>query len=450
MAEAFMADVSKLYQKAQEYFNRKNFDPAIDLYKQILAMDPNYAPARRDLRKAEVEKFDMEGYPPKFLAQLMNLPSYARLLFLGLSKNQEMYALACEDILARDPKNVSVNLKLGRSLWQAGHTESALAAFEAILDFDGRNLEALTACGDLARAVGNLEDAIGFFQRAQAVDARNKHVNDSIRDISAMISIKPREQASSYRDLVQIEDEDEEDTGPAKSLDEQIADARGEAQANPKDPASWKTLAGLLERKGSLKEAIKALERVVKFTPQDEGSAARLGDMKIDFYDKRISLLEKKLGDQPDDGDMTAKLAEAKKQKTAFEITEYQRRSELYPTDLGLKFTLGGALFRAGKTEEAIAQFQQAKKDPKRAREAGFWLGRCFLQGKKHKLAANQFTGALEQDGTLDFRGKELHYYLAMARLGEGDSEGALKHFETIYEEDIGFKDVAKQIEKLS
>lgn len=445
-----MADVSKLYQKAQEYFKRKNFNPAIDLYKQILAMDPNYAPARRDLRKAEVEKYDMEGYPPKFLAQLMNLPSYARLLFLGLSKNQEMYAIACEDILARDPKNVAVNLKLGRSLWQAGHTESALAAFEAILDFDGRNLEALIACGDLARAVNNLDSAIGFFQRAQAVDARNKHVNDSIRDISAMISIKPREKASSYRDLVQLEEDDGEDKGPAKSLDEQVSDARADAQANPKDPAAWKTLAGLLERKGSLKEAIKALDRVVKFAPQDEESAVRLGDMKIDFYDKRISLLDKKLGEKPGDDDLTARREEAEKQKMAFEVSEYQRRSELYPTDLGLKFTLGGALFRAGKTEEAIAQFQLAKKDPKRSREAGFWLGRCFLEGKKHKLAANQFSSALEQDGTLDFRGKELHYYLAMARVGEGDSEEALKHFETIYEEDIGFMDVADQIEKLS
>jgi tetratricopeptide (TPR) repeat protein len=442
-----MADVSKLYQKASDYLKRKNYDPAIDLFKQVLAMNPDYAPARRDIRKAEIEKFELQGYPPQFLSSLFNVPGYISLVIAGLTKNHDRYIMTCEEILSRDPRNVPVGIKLGRSLWKAGHIKSALAAFEAILDWDPTNINALVACGDLSRDLDDLEAAIQYFSRAQKTDAKNKHVTDSIRDISAMMSIKPREEASSYRDLVH-EEVDLEEEKP-RNIDDQIVEARVLTQDNPKDGDAWFQYAELLERKGKGPDAVKSMDKAVALCPDNNDYRIRLGDMKIALLDRRLSAIERKQREKPNDPELAAKHTETERQKTAIEVKEYAFRIKLYPTDLGLRFLLGHALFQTGRIEEAIASFQQSKKDPKRGRESAFWLGRCFFEGKKYKLAVHQFESALEQGPSLDFRGKETHYYLGKARLEEGDPEKALLHFETIYEEDIHFKDVAHLLEEM-
>jgi tetratricopeptide (TPR) repeat protein len=441
-----MADVSKIYQKAKDYMTRKNYDPAIDLYKQILAMDPDYAPARRDIRQAAIEKYEMQGYPPKFLTILLGLPGQVRLLILGLSKNHEQYALVCEEMLARDPKNAAVAIRLGKALWRAGYLRSALAAFEGILGWDPANFEALVSCGDLARSQEKLEEAIEYFQRAQRANPRDKHVNDSIRDLSAMISIRPREKAESYRDLVQEETVDE--AAPV-SLDEQISRARQRAQKNPRDAEAWVELGNLLQRKGDNREALKAMERAAKANPGDRELVDLVGDLRVAVLEDRVAAVKGQLSKDPKNAELLQKLAALETKKTEYEIQEFRRRIKLYPTDLSLQFSLGGALFRGGQIDEAIAAFQHAKKDPKRARESCLWLGRCFLSAEKYKMSINQFQAGLEQDPALDFLGKELHYYLGKAKLGAGDKEGALQSFEIVYEEDINFRDVADVIESL-
>ncbi len=441
-----MADVSKLYEKAADYLKRKNFDPAIDLFKQILALDPNYAAARKDLRKAEIEKFDAQGYPPKFLAQIGNLPSYVKILVFSLVKNYDRLAMVCEDVLARDPRNAGTGLRLGHALWKGGYMQSALAAFEAILDWSPSDFDALVACGDLSKATGNLDAAIQYFAKAQKANPRDKHVTDSIRDISAMISIKPREQAGSYRDLIHSDEKSRKQQ--QKSREDEVSIAKQRVKQNPGDVKAWFDLGDLLERKGMLKEALEAFDKAVSIAPADEDVLSRRGDAKIALLESRAASARKDaeaLG-RPDSAGTLAKM---EAEKSEFEIAEFRRRSSLYPTDLGLRFSLGGALFRAGKTDEAVAEFQQSKKDPKRNRESSFWIGRCFLESRKFNLAVKQFQVALEQDPTLDSLGKDIHYFMGKARIGENDKDSARKHFETIYEEDINFKDVSKLIEEL-
>jgi tetratricopeptide (TPR) repeat protein len=120
------------------------------------------------------------------------------------------------------------------------------------------------------------------------------------------------------------------------------------------------------------------------------------------------------------------------------------------PTRQEIRFDLGLLHFESEEYDEAITCFQQVKKDPKKSREAAFWLGRGFLERGKFNLAANQFESALASGSDLDATGKETLYYLGKAKVAGGDPEGARKHFERIYEEDINFRDVAMILDELS
>jgi tetratricopeptide (TPR) repeat protein len=121
---------------------------------------------------------------------------------------------------------------------------------------------------------------------------------------------------------------------------------------------------------------------------------------------------------------------------------------ELEPNRADHHLELGMLQFESGRVDEAIASFQQAKKDPKKMRDAAFWLGRSFLEKGRHNLAVNQLESAFEAGSVLDLRGKETLYFLGAAKRAAGDLEGAKAHFERIYEEDIHFRDVARILEE--
>ncbi|HHI68647.1 MAG TPA: tetratricopeptide repeat protein, partial [Planctomycetes bacterium] len=120
------------------------------------------------------------------------------------------------------------------------------------------------------------------------------------------------------------------------------------------------------------------------------------------------------------------------------------------PTDLGLKFRLGEALLARGLLDEAVAEFQQAVKDPRYKTEAQVRLARAFRQKGLVDLALSQYSKALESLGPSGEKTREVLYEMGVLLEEKGDLQGAKEKFARIYEEDITFKDVSERLERLS
>ena len=105
-------------------------------------------------------------------------------------------------------------------------------------------------------------------------------------------------------------------------------------------------------------------------------------------------------------------------------------------------------MLAAGDTDDAIAELQQAVKDPRKKTDAMFLLGRAFQQKDLHDLALGQFEKALEAAGG-GARAKEALYEMGVICEAQGKADDALRHFTKILEQDIGFRDVAKKVEAL-
>ena len=103
-------------------------------------------------------------------------------------------------------------------------------------------------------------------------------------------------------------------------------------------------------------------------------------------------------------------------------------------------------LFRS--TDAAIAELQQAVKDPRKKAEAQFLLGRAFQQKNLGDLALGQFEKALQASGQGQLAKDSLYEMGSLCeQLGRRDQ--AIQHFARILEQDIGFKDVAQRIDRL-
>jgi hypothetical protein len=171
--------------------------------------------------------------------------------------------------------------------------------------------------------------------------------------------------------------------------------------------------------------------------------------VKLKRYDDTIKKLEDAAKKSGDDA-TKEKLAKAKKQKTAFAIEEYRRRVDAHPTEAGIRFELGNALYENDEIDEAIKQLQQAKTDPRRKAEAGFLLGQCFGVKKKiYALAVKELETAREELVEMDDQKKKITYLLARLHEAAKKKDKALAEYSAIAETDYNYKDVTKRMEDL-
>ncbi|MCD6304633.1 MAG: hypothetical protein J7M21_06690, partial [Planctomycetes bacterium] len=166
----------------------------------------------------------------------------------------------------------------------------------------------------------------------------------------------------------------------------------------------------------------------------------RMGDIRIRQMSRRYRQLR-------DSGDIQGAREQAKRQ-LAFELDEYTERAANYPTDLSIKYELGRRQFLAGKYDEAIANLQQAQRDPRRALRARSLIGQAFMKKGWLEEAAETFERALQAELTEE-QAKELRYYLGNVFQQMGKIKQAQEQFSLVAQTDYNYKDVRERIEKL-
>jgi tetratricopeptide (TPR) repeat protein len=140
-------------------------------------------------------------------------------------------------------------------------------------------------------------------------------------------------------------------------------------------------------------------------------------------------------------------LAQIRLDRATVVIDECKTRVDRNPTDKTLRYELGQAYFAAGLFTEAIPELQQAKGNPHIRIKAMLLLGRCFERKNMNDLAKGSFIEANKELAIMDNTKKDLLYDLALVCEKMGDREGYLEALKEIYNNDYGFKDVAKRVE---
>ena len=120
-------DTSAQKEKARLAVERRNYPYAIELYQEILQLDPNDVDGRRSLRAVEIRQAKETG-TSRTAAIFKNLGTYIKLMLP--SKNYEGVIMACEKYLQSDPTNPKILKKLARAAYAAGYRETAVSVLE--------------------------------------------------------------------------------------------------------------------------------------------------------------------------------------------------------------------------------------------------------------------------------------------------------------------------------
>ncbi len=446
---------SKLLDKARAAVQKKNYEYAAELFGQYLKATPGDVDARKEMRAAERAQKKLSGgggFMAKARAKKLELQAHA----MRINKNDPEKTMAdCEELLKQDPDVVVALLRLGEAASHASLNEVAVYAFEDALSIDKENKEAWRLLGRVHEATENLELALKCFQRLNKIDGKDPEALDKIKKIPASITTKGFQEGAKkgFQGLIdkdeaaKLERQSTRVRTPEQAL-ERIAELEPKLEQDPKDTKTMRLIAELYTKANEEEKAIQWCERALEVDPNYFLASELRGDLILKRFDRTLAQLEAAYRKNPDE-QVKRKVAKVRHDKLAFEVEEFRRRAEAHPTEPGLRFPLGKALFDAGQIDEAIPELQKAKGDARKKSEAGYLLGQCFIKKKIYKLALKELDAAREEMFEMDGLKKEITYYIGRIYETAGKKDKALHEYETIAEADFNFKDVTKRIEGL-
>ncbi len=447
-------DVSKHLEKAGEALRKKNFDYAISLYHQVLQLKPDHGEARRELRQALVRRAEYKKVPP-FIALLQGAPSRLGMLIGKVLKNRGQVVLAAENYLKNDPRNRSVNWSLGEALEAAGHRNGAVAVWEFLGEDEQVGDEALKRAGALYYQLQQMEKALGCYEAVLKRSPRDSEAEKMRKNLAAegVLSSGSYDPTRSSRELARDQKQVKELEASQKFVtteDERELLRSKLAEALAADPSDKRSRRALVDHHVKGKEfarAVEVLEEGLAADPDATELRDRLGEVRILGFEQELRRT-KALADRGDEAAKTD-LVDLTREKREFEVEEFTRRVKDHPTDLEQRYRLGRLLLETGETDKAIENLQHSVKDPRRRVESLLGLGRAFESKGMLDLATKQLTGALDAVDAGSDRATEITYALGVLSERTGDLAAAKARYESIYERDIHYKDVAARLEKV-
>ena len=348
-------------------------------------------------------------------------------------------------------------MEFGSSGEDAKQLNAAMYGFKVAAKLDPDDNDAWKRLGSALYRQGKIKEASEAYGEAVRIDPKDQDAIKMRKNLAAEGALKMSgyETAKSSRDLIKNKEaagQSERDTRlqlTDQDATDEVARLRADILKNPATAGrTLIRLSDVLLQKGDLPGAMIELELAVKADPSNYDLATKLGDLKLSAIQEEFEKAKAayKASGEADDTALRAarsKLLDAR-------LAEYGRRVREHPTDLAERYKLGATLLMAGKTNEAVGEFQKTVQDPRRKVDSLLRLGECFEKMNMLDLAAKKV-----QEAAADFpnmatdRAKEITYRLGELHERRGAKDEAKREYMKIYEVDIGYRDVSERLSKL-
>jgi tetratricopeptide (TPR) repeat protein len=439
-------DFSKQIQKAEEALRRRNYDFAVELYRQLVDLDPDQGEARSGLRKALRKRSQDGGKGGGLLRAVSGALPLSKAKALQKLGKHEACARALEDYLASNPLDEEGNLLLGVALEQAGHFHSARAVYEFTAEIAPKNPEALKRAGAMMQRTGDPGRALEYYERALEADPRDQEALKARKNLAAETALSRSNVANVTHSRELIKDKDRSrELERSKRLvlsEEELRAELGRLEERfgeaPSDPDLMLQLAEVHERLGDPAAALEFAERALSYRKDSFELLCKVGDLESKRLKKAVARADK--------AGRADEASQLERELIAHEVKDLRRRVEARPGDAAQRLALAKKLLRADDVDGALGELQRCSNEPRVREEALFFLGQCFQRKGILDLARKEYEHALQAIDAKSDRAKEILYNLGSIAEAQGNRDEARSFFIRIYEIDIGYRDVAAKM----
>lgn len=446
----------KQVENAQKSIGR-NAGYAIDICTNILQRQPGCLDVRKILRTAQKRS---SGGKTSGFGRLLGSVTSAPFAFKAstqLKKDPKAAMETAEKMLNSDPSNTSAHRMLGQAAEALGLWETAAYAYASVKELDPKNLDNKIALGSALIEAGRAQEAVQVAGDILAEQPGSEAAQDLIKRASVAESMKRGkwdDDKSDFRDKLANEEEAVELEQRSRVVNDEETLQKLVAQnlkLLEKEPDNMNVYRDIINGYRNMGDFEKALEYLTQARERPTGrgdtTLERLAsDLTVQSMRKRIAETEEALEASPDDAALKQKLEALRQEEHDFRLKNAREIVEKYPNDYAARFDLGQLLYEDGQHDEAIQQFQQARRNPKVRTRAILYLGRALNATGKSDMAIEQLKSAKSDIIGMSDLKKEIIYDLAIAYAENGDDDHSIEELKEIYQDDIGYKDVSDRI----
>ncbi len=449
---------AELLKKAEEAFDARNFEYSGLLYHSVLALCPEFHKARFKLHLSTLRFHEAHPEPrwKRILAAIRAVRFYS-LASWNMKKKDWLGACAqWEEALRILPVSPSLHWKNAKCLEQLGWMEATIQAYQILRLLVPQDTAILWQLARLYFQENRLEDAREVYEAIHGLLPNDPKVPAELRKIAAIMTIEKGgwKDLGTYRDKIrderqaQLLEQRERLVKSAADIDQMLSALTSQRASRPSDFNLLREIGKLYRLKGDLANAKEALREALRLAPGDFLLAKSLHDMELEEIEHEIDQRRSDMLAHPED---TSKVEALEKLLAKYRLALLQDKKNQvaqYPTNLLLRFELGILFLELEMVDEAIAEFQQAVKNPAKRLEVQKYLGECFKRKRLYDLAVEQFSAALKAIPDMSSLKKDILYALGGVYEEMGKGQDAKREYEKIYTVDIAYKDVAQKIEK--
>ncbi len=237
-----------------------------------------------------------------------------------------------------------------------------------------------------------------------------------------------------------------------KRAHELIERARREWESHRGIPSKLLQLADLMIRNqddATENEAIKLLSQE-HASGGDYIFRQKADDILMRQMNRHRRILLAKLKADPQNPEPRRAIARHAAKQTEVETKIFEARHQQYPSDMRIRFLLATRYFAANRYDEAIPVFQQTQSDGRCGDESRLYIGRCFFEKKFYDQAVGTLRKTLSELPSADSPlAMAIHYWLARSLEASDNLEDAKNAYGNLIQLDYNFLDARQRLEKL-
>lgn len=444
----------QLFDQGKKVADTGNFDYAIEMYLSGIAIDPDNTDAHQALRDISLKR-KVSGGKALGMTEKWKLKK-------GDDKQNMVNA---EKLLAYDPGDLGNMVSLFQTAYTAGFYDTVMwigrIAMQAnITKPKGPDFKTFIILRDIYKGVGQWQDAVDACTWAAKMKPDDMDLQKELKDLGAQVTMMKGKYgvAKSFRESVRDMDKqsklmrEDSDVRTVDALQQAIADAKAEHEAEPLEPGKLMKYVEVLRKTETLEyenQAIEILEDAFKRTGQFRWRKSA-GEIKLIQFSRMERGMRQAYQANPADEQAKKDYLQFRKEKAEEELKEYSLWAEHYPTESQFKYNVATRLFDLGRHDEAIPVLQQVRQDPKYRTDAAVYLGRAFFEAGFADEAVDTLHAARESYQIKgDPKDKDMTYWYGRSLELKGDIPAALKAYSQVFMIDSNYRDVQVRIKAL-
>ncbi|PZD73409.1 TPR repeat-containing protein YrrB [Acaryochloris thomasi RCC1774] len=367
------ANVQQLFNQAVHWHRQRNFSQALEVYQQVLSLEPNHVDVRVNMGSLLKQMGRLEDAIATQKKALTLQPNRSDIWFnLGNTLQAQGNAAEAESAFRQSiqlqPNLAAAHFNLGRLLQQQEQLEVAAICYRAAISHNPQLTRAHTNLGNTLKALGRFDEAVRCHQQAIALspndpeahynlgNALSAQGNDAAAILAYQESLRSRpEWLEAHLRLVALLQEQKNFT----AAEQQLKQARIH---HPQNADVVTRLALVLKAQRRFEDAIALLKRLLSQNPANAAAHCNLGSVYSDQgrFEDAIAHLRQALQLDPDltQAHINLGFTLGVVGQVSGAITHCQKAIALEPDSASAYINLGFALTAQGRIPEAIASFQ--------------------------------------------------------------------------------------------